>query len=178
VNNKAVFLDRDGTMAIDVHYCRRPEDFQLFPGTAGAVRLLKEHGFKVIVITNQSGIGRGYFNEETLAEIHRKMADDLACKGTGVDAIYFCPHHPDDNCDCRKPKPALVLRAAKDFAIDPGQSYIVGDLPADIELGKAVGCRTVLVTTTPRDNDLKPDAVAADIYQAAQAIIKMERADR
>ena len=92
--NRAVFLDRDGTMAKDVHYCSHPQDFELFPSTAKAVRLLNEHGFKVIVVTNQSGIARGYFTEETLAEIHQKMKEELAKEGAWVDAVYYCPHHP------------------------------------------------------------------------------------
>jgi len=174
MTNRAVFLDRDGTMAIDVHYCRRPEDFHLFPETAKAIMILKAQGFKVIVITNQSGIGRGYFTEQTLAEIHRKMTDDLAKENVTIDAIYYCPHHPDDNCDCRKPRPALILRAAKDFDIDLRRSYMVGDMPLDINLGKAAGCRTVLVANHITDKSLKPDAVAGDIYQAAQTILEIE----
>lgn len=177
MTNRAVFLDRDGTMAIDVHYCRRPEDFHLFPDTAKAIRLLKEYGFKVIVITNQSGIGRGYFTEETLAKIHGKMSKELAKESAIVDAIYYCPHHPDDNCGCRKPKPALILKAARDFAIDLRHSYMVGDMPLDIGLGKAAGCRTVMVAAHPADGNPKPDAVATGIYQAAQAILEMERGE-
>jgi histidinol-phosphate phosphatase family protein len=174
MSNRAVFLDRDGTMAIDVPYCRRPDDFHLFPGTVKAIRLLKKHGFKIIVITNQSGIARGYFTEETLAEIHHKMADDLAHGGTEVDAIYYCPHHPDDNCDCRKPGTALILQAARDFTLNLELCYMVGDMPVDIGLGKAVGCRTILVASDLTDNPNKPDAVAPDIYQAALAILGME----
>lgn len=175
MTNRAVFLDRDGTMAVDVRYCRRPEDFHLLPGTAKAIKLLKEHGFKVIVITNQSGIGRGYFTEATLAEIHQKMVRELAKEGATVDAIYYCPHHPGDHCDCRKPRPALIFQAARDFAIDLGRSYVVGNMPLDIGLGKAAGCRTVLVATSHAEESLKPDAIAADAYQAARAILGMEK---
>ena len=102
MTNRAVFIDRDGTMAKDAHYCSRPEDFELFPNTAKGIRLLNKKGFKVIVITNQSGIARGYFTRETLAKIHEKMERELAEEGAWVDAIYYCPHHPDDGCDCRK----------------------------------------------------------------------------
>jgi histidinol-phosphate phosphatase family protein len=137
--------------------------------------LLREHGFKVIVITNQSGIGRGYFSEGALAKIHHKMVKELAKERTAVDAIYYCPHHPDDNCDCRKPKPALILQAAQDFAIDLKKSYMVGDMPLDIGLGKAAGCKTILVTTNPVDESFKPDAIVADIYQAARTILGMEK---
>lgn len=99
--NKAVFLDRDDTICRDVGYCRRPEDLELLPGAAEGIRLLNNAGFKVIVITNQSGIARGYFDEKTLHEIHKKMKRDLSRSGARLDAIYFCPHHPDEGCRCR-----------------------------------------------------------------------------
>jgi D,D-heptose 1,7-bisphosphate phosphatase len=111
--NRAVFLDRDSTIARDVHYWRRVEDSELLPNVPEAIRLLNGNGFKVIVITNQSGIARGYLTEETLAQIHQKMEDKLMKQGATVDGIYYCPHHPDEGCGCRKPKTALFLRAAK-----------------------------------------------------------------
>jgi len=172
--NRAVFIDRDGTMAKDVSYCSRPEDFELLPHTAEAISLLNQHGFKVIVITNQSGIARGYFTEETLAEIHEKMKDELAKEGAWVDAIYHCPHHPDDNCQCRKPKPKLALQAAKDHDIELKDSLVVGDLQMDIDLGKAIGCRTILIGTLPMNGDeiAKPDIVVSDLSKAVQIIVR------
>lgn len=174
--NKAVFLDRDGTMAENIGYCRSPEDFRLLSRTVEAVKLLNQHAFKLILITNQSGIGRGYFTEGALARIHRKMKEELAREGAYVDAIYYCPHHPDDDCDCRKPKPKLVLRAAKEHDIDLKRSFIVGDEPKDIELGRAVGCRTILVKTPPSisEETAKPDMVVADLYEAAQMICQWD----
>ena len=174
MTNKAVFLDRDGTMAPDVHYCRRPEDFELFPYTAKAVGLLNERGLKVIVITNQSGIARGYFTEDTLANIHQKMERELAKEGAFVDAIYYCPHHPDDNCDCRKPKPKLVLQAAKDFNIDLKHSFVVGDLQMDIDLGKVAGCKTILIgnPSVIKDKAIVPDAISPNLLEAARLIWK------
>ncbi|GAI92579.1 unnamed protein product, partial [marine sediment metagenome] len=156
--------------------CSRPEDFELFPNTAKAIKLLNEHGFKVIVITNQSGIARGYFTEETLAEIHEKMKRELAREGAWVDAIYHCPHHPDDNCGCRKPNPELVLQAAKEYDIDLKGSFVIGDLQMDVELGKAVGCRTILVTDSAPgdDNPLKPDIITPDLLEAAQIILSWQ----
>jgi len=176
--NRAVFLDRDGTMAKDVPYCSCPQDFELFPNTAKAVRRLNEHGFKVIVVTNQSGIGRGYFTEETLAEIHQKMKNELAREGAWVDAIYYCPHHPDDNCNCRKPKPELVLQAVRDYDIDLEQSYIIGDLRADIELGKAVGCKTILIggSLSVNNEPPMPDAIVNDLFEAVQLIVGWSQA--
>lgn len=153
MKSRAVFLDRDGTIARDVDYCRRPEDLDIFPAAGEAVRLLNNHGFKVVVITNQSGIARGYFNEQTLASIHQKMADELGRSGAKLDAIYHCPHHPDDSCECRKPKTALFRRAAQEMNIEFSLSYIVGDSSIDIKAGKALGCKTVLVTTGPQKGD-------------------------
>jgi len=156
--NKAVFLDRDGTIARDVRYCRRPEDFEIFPTVPEAIKLLNDNGFMVVVITNQSGIARGYFDEETLARIHQKMKDELAKYGAWVDAIYYCPHHPDDACQCRKPKTALFHKAAKELNIDFKLSYVVGDLQMDIDAGRALGCKTALVTTGPQSPVSSPQS--------------------
>ena len=169
--DRAVFLDRDGTIARDIHYCSCPEDFELFPDTAKAIKLLNEHGFKVIVVTNQSGIARGYFTEETLAKIHQKMKDELAKEGAFIDAIYYCPHHPDDGCDCRKPKPKLMLRAAREHNINLKHSFVVGDLQMDAELGRAVGCKTVLIS---EDEATGTDAVAPDLLEAVHTILRWE----
>jgi len=171
---RAVFLDRDGTIARDVHYCRRPEDFEILPAVPEAIRLLNEHDFEVIVITNQSGIARGYFNEETLARIHQKMKDELAEQGAHVDAVYYCHHHPDEGCECRKPKTALFHKAAKEHDIDLPSSYVVGDMQMDIDAGKALKCKTVLVTTGPKggsDVTDPPDCTTSSLLKAVQWII-------
>jgi len=171
----AAFLDRDGTIARDVRYCRRVEDFEILPTVPQAIRLLNQHGFKVIVVTNQSGIARGYFTENTLSQIHQYMEDELAKYGAHVDAIYYCPHHPDDGCQCRKPKPALLLRAAKELGIDLERSYMVGDGEIDIKAGRAARCRTVLVTTDPNEKEgiaESSDYVADTLLAAAEWIVK------
>lgn len=172
--DKAVFLDRDGTMAKDVHYCSRPEDFELFPNTVKAIKVLNEHGLKVIVITNQSGIARGYFTEETLAEIHEKMKKELAREGAWVDGIYYCPHHPNDNCDCRKPNPKLALQAAREHNIDLQQSFVIGDLQMDVELGKRVDCKTILIGDPPLTDarEAKPDIIALDLLEAVEKMLR------
>jgi histidinol-phosphate phosphatase family protein len=175
---RAVFLDRDGTIARDVHYCRRPEDFEILPTVPDAIRLLNENGFKVVVITNQSGVARGYFTEETLAQIHDKMRRELARYGASVDAVYYCPHHPDDRCECRKPKTALFQRAAEEHDIDFDVSYVVGDMQMDVAAGKALGCHTILVTTGPgKGEDIvdPPDYVADSLLQAAHWITKQAK---
>jgi histidinol-phosphate phosphatase family protein len=167
--HKAVFLDRDGTIARDVPYCSRPEDFELLPGVTEGIRLLNEHGFKVVVITNQSGIARGYFTEEMLARIHDKMQKELAKHGAHVDAIYYCPHHPDDNCECRKPKPKMVLQAARDLDIDLSQSYVIGDGEMDVELARQAGCKAGIRLGEPGD---RGDWVAASFRDAVEQILR------
>jgi len=172
---KAVFLDRDGTIAKDVHYCRRVKDFEILPTVPEAIKLLNENGFKVIVITNQSGIARGYFTEETLSKIHQKMINELSKYGARIDAIYYCPHHPDDDCSCRKPKTALFHKAAKEHNIDFSASYVVGDRQMDIDAGRALGCRTILVNTGPEDRGKitdPADYTADTLLEAVQWIIK------
>lgn len=175
--NKAVFLDRDGTIAEDVHYCRRPEDFKILPAVPKAIRLLNRHGFEVVIITNQSGIARGYLTEETLAQIHKKMEDELAKHNARVDAIYYCPHHPDEECECRKPKTALFHKAAKELLIDFTESYVIGDMEEDISAGKAIACKTILVTTGPNSagklsRGKEAHYIAGNLYEAAKWIVK------
>lgn len=176
--NKAVFLDRDGTIARDVNYCHRVEDFEILPNAPEAIKLLIKNGFKIVIITNQSGIARGYFTEEILAQIHQKMKDELSTCDAQVDAIYYCPHHPDDGCECRKPKTALFNKAAKEFDIDLQNSFIIGDRQMDIDAGKILQCKTVLVTTGPSPPDLNPqyptslpDYVATNLLEAAEWIV-------
>lgn len=149
MGNRAVFLDRDGTISEDVNYCSCVEDFHILPTVPEAIRLVNQSGFKVVVITNQSGLARGYFTEETLAEIHGKMESEFAKHDARVDAIYYCPHHPSDGCDCRKPKTGLLIRAVEDLGIILKASYMIGDMQKDIDAGRTAGCKTILVTTGP-----------------------------
>lgn len=171
--NRALFIDRDGTIAKDVPYCSRPEDFELLPGVGEAIRQLNKKGFRVIVITNQSGIARGYFTEEMLERIHQKMREDLARHGARIDAIYYCPHDPEEGCQCRKPKPGLIYQAAKEHSIELSKSFFIGDKSLDIEAGHAAGCKVVLISdggevSYPR----APEFVARNIIEASQWIIR------
>jgi D-glycero-D-manno-heptose 1,7-bisphosphate phosphatase len=152
--NRAVFIDRDGTVNVEKEYLHRPEDFQFIPGAPAAIRLLNEAGFLVIVVTNQSGVGRGYYDEAAVRRLHRFMDEELGRYGASVDAYYFCPHHPRHGigdylreCGCRKPLPGMLHEAAGDFPIDLAASFIIGDKIADIEAGLAAGCRPLLVRT-------------------------------
>ena len=181
--NRAVFLDRDGTINEEVNYLRQPEDFRLLPGAALAIRLLREQGWLVIVITNQSGVARGYYTEGDVAAMHARLRADLAQAGSAVDAIYYCPHHPDAACACRKPGTLLFEQAARDFDLDLAASYVVGDKQSDLLPGQRLGCGTVLVLTGYGRRELaladqqgwQPDYVAADLYQAAQWICSESR---
>lgn len=173
----AVFLDRDGTIAKDVNYCCRLEDFEILPTAPEAIRLLNESSIEVVVITNQSGIARGYFTEEVLSQIHETMRAELASKGAHVAAVLYCPHHPDERCACRKPGTALFYQAMRDLGVDFSLSYVVGDRDIDILAGKELGCRTVLVTTGPDPSAaalgyVKPDYIADTLYQAAEWVTR------
>jgi D-glycero-D-manno-heptose 1,7-bisphosphate phosphatase len=151
---EAVFLDRDGTLIEEVSYLAEPEQVRFVPGAAEAVRKLNGAGLLVIVVTNQSGVARGYFPESRVAVVHERLTALLGEHGAKVDAFYYCPHHPTEGggayrveCECRKPKPGMLLAAARDFDIDLARSWVIGDKRCDAEAGAAAGCRTVLVRT-------------------------------
>jgi D-glycero-D-manno-heptose 1,7-bisphosphate phosphatase len=183
--NRAVFLDRDGTVNVEKEYLHRTEEFEFIPGAPDAIRLLNDAGFLVIVVTNQSGIGRGYYDEAAVHRLHRYMDVELARHGAVVDAYYLCPHHPLHGiggylreCGCRKPLPGMLLAAADAFSIDLNSSYIIGDKMADMEAGLAAGCRPLLVRTGYGDQEpvSLPAGVSShdDILAAARAIISAD----
>jgi len=148
---RAVFLDRDGTINLEKEYLYLIEDFDFVPGAPEAIRLLNEAGFFVVVVTNQSGVGRGYYTEEDVELLHRHIARELALCGARVDAWFYCPHHPAGrgsyslSCSCRKPLPGMLREAAQRFDIDLVRSVMIGDKLVDIEAGLAAGCRPILV---------------------------------
>ncbi len=151
---RAVFLDRDGTINVEKNYLHKIEDFEFISGAPEAISSLKDAGFLVIVVSNQSGIARGYFDEREVEALHSHIQAKLADYGTSIDAFYFCPHHPehgvgDDKfaCECRKGAPGMLLQAAREYDIDLGQSFMVGDKIADIEAGHRAGCQSLLVLT-------------------------------
>ena len=182
METRAVFLDRDGTINIDVNYCRRVEDFIILPGIPEAIKLLNQHNFKVIIITNQSGIGRGYFSKAILLRIHQHMEEELAKHNAHIDEIYYCPHHPDENCDCRKPKPKFIIQAAAKYNIKLDLSYMIGDEIKDVITGKAAGCKTVLLprskNTLNNLKTIKPDHVATDLLTAVNWIINKDNEEQ
>src|SRR5262245_39345312 len=142
-----VLLDRDGTINAERHYLSDPGQLELLPGVAAGLAEMQRLGLGLVVVTNQSGIARGYFSDARLAEIHNRMGALLHSAGVHLDGIYVCPHGPDDGCEGRKPLPGLVTHAAGELGFDPAQAFVIGDKPCDIELGREVGATTLLVRT-------------------------------
>jgi histidinol-phosphate phosphatase family protein len=150
---KAVFIDRDDTIAKDVPYCSTPKDLKLFDGVPASISKLNKAGFLVIVITNQSGIGRGKFTEEDLTEIHKKMIADVEKGGGKIDDIFYCPHRPDEECGCRKPEAGMGVAAVTKHKINTKVSFMIGNSDADVEFGKAIGCTPIKVEGKITFND-------------------------
>lgn len=185
MKQRALFLDRDGTLVHPRHYPSQPEELVLYDGIAPELRSLQAVGFRLVVITNQAGIARGYFTEADLQRMHDYLREQLAGMGVYLDAIYYCPHHPEGvipelavRCDCRKPQPGMLLRAAHDLDIDLPASWFLGDILDDIEAGNRAGCRTVLVdlgTERLPTNWLRcPDFVARDTKHALRIVRRCE----
>jgi D-glycero-D-manno-heptose 1,7-bisphosphate phosphatase len=180
----AVFLDRDGTIAEEVGYLNHISRFRMFPFAADAIRRLNEAGLPVIVVTNQSGVGRGYFPEALVDEVHELMTRQLAAAGARLDAIYYCPHTSTDECESRKPKPGMLERAAREHALDLKRSFVVGDRYGDIELARNAGAHGILVRTGFGEGELawhvpkwriQPDYIAQTLTEAAEWILRQPR---
>ncbi len=175
---RAVFLDRDGTLNPDPGYISRPEDFELFPWSATAMARLKKAGFLLILITNQSGISRGLITEAQLTAIHAKLQQLLAAENARLDAIYHCPHHPEfvhsdgiSDCECRKPRPGMILQALKDFNIDAAASFMVGDRSSDVKIALNTGIQPVFIGAQPlKGHEQVP--FFKDLAAAADFILK------
>ena len=177
---KAIFMDRDGTINQHVGYIIKAEQFVLLPNISKAIDIIHSQGYLAIIITNQSIIARGYATIEEVDRIHQKMKEILKTENSYVDAIYMCPHHPTHGrikefsceCECRKPKAGLILRAAKDLNINLGQSWMIGDSKVDIEAGIKAGCKTALIST---HEDYFGQTVTVDsLYQFTALILNKE----
>lgn len=174
---KAVFLDRDGVLIQDAGYPHRTQDLQLLEGVGPAVSQLNRAGYIVIVVSNQSGVARGYFSENDLLGFEKQVETELRKQGGRIDGFYYCPHLPEAKvkryavvCDCRKPRPGLLLRAAREHKINPAASWMVGDKCTDIEAGKAAGCRTILIGSAAGCKT-KADHAAKDLPEAVKRIL-------
>lgn len=179
---KYILLDRDGTIIEWKNYLDDPNQVKLIPNAAEGLKSLIEMGFGLIVVTNQSGIGRGYFSEDTLNAIHQRMNGELQKNSVVLDDIFYCPHKPEDNCECYKPKTGLVQQAAWKFGFNPSECYVIGDNICDIELAKNINAVSILVLTgygssLQYEKSLKPDFIANDLVNSAEIIKKLERLD-
>lgn len=175
VRRPFVVLDRDGTMIVERHYLSDPGQVELVPGAARSLRQLRDMGLGLVVITNQSAIGRGFFDEARLALIHQRLRELLGAEGVQLDGIYFCPHTPQDDCLCRKPRTRLLELAAKELDFEPQACFVVGDKACDIELGQRVGATTLLVRTgygdqVAEEGTATPNYIVSDLLEAAQVI--------
>jgi D-glycero-D-manno-heptose 1,7-bisphosphate phosphatase len=182
----AVFIDRDGTLNEDFGYIADPKDLVLYPFAGLAVRLLNDNGVKAIVVTNQSTVARGYCSEQMIEIIHAKLREELHKQGAHLDAVYYCPHHPEigqeqyqRDCCCRKPKAGMLLQAAREHNIDLERSYVIGDKTLDIEMAKSVGARGALVLTgygpdsirRLKGKALQPDFISDNVLAAVRTIL-------
>jgi D-glycero-D-manno-heptose 1,7-bisphosphate phosphatase len=187
MKRRAVFMDRDGTISEEIGYVNHPSRYRVFAYAGEAVRLLNEAGWLAILVTNQAGVARGYFTEDLIGAVHGVLEGELQRTGAHLDAIYYCAHHPSVgqppyrfDCDCRKPKPGLIQRAAQDFDIDLAASWMIGDRYSDVELAHNAGVRSALVLSGygrgeweyqrqawPRE----PDMIADDLLEAVRKIL-------
>lgn len=185
-SNSAVFFDRDGTINEEINYLSSIEQFQFIDGAVEAIKLLNDTGLLAVVITNQAGVARGFYDEARVQEIHEFMEKQLQSSGARLNGIYYCPHHPTAglgkykiDCTCRKPKPGLLKQAATNLKIDLEKSFIVGDKLSDLQAGLAVGCKTILVRTgygaehekKLTEKDFRPDHIADDVLEAVRWIV-------
>ncbi|MFN2453756.1 MAG: D-glycero-alpha-D-manno-heptose-1,7-bisphosphate 7-phosphatase [Pyrinomonadaceae bacterium] len=186
MKRRAVFMDRDGTISEEIGYVNHPSRYRVFPYAGEAVRLLNQSGFLAILVTNQAGVARGYFTENVITDVHALLEQELKKNGALLDAIYYCAHHPTVgeppyrfDCDCRKPKPGLVTRAAQEFDIDLSRSWMIGDRYSDTELARNAGLRSAFVLSGYGRGEweyqrgiwkTEPDLVANDLLEAIQFI--------
>ena len=179
----AVFLDRDGTINEEIGYLDSLEKLKIIPEAFEAIRLINQNGMKAVVITNQSGVARGLFSEEFVQTVHALIQKQLKARKAFIDAFYFCPHHPTEGqgvylqtCNCRKPAPGLLFKAADEMEIDLGRSYMIGDMPKDVEAAKRAGAKGILVRTgygqEHRAFDVEPDYIVGNILDAVRWILK------
>ncbi len=177
----AIFLDRDGTINREVGYLSDPNDFEFLPNALEGMKKFREMGFRLVIVTNQGGIGLGYFTKEEFYHVNIKMLTEVFKAGILIDKIYFCPHSKAEKCPCRKPDIGLILRAKQELNVDLENSYFIGDSPWDVEAGKNGGMKTIFIKNDrhPRPDEFpeKPDFLADDLLEAANVILRQERGE-
>ncbi len=174
MHTNTIFLDRDGTIIEEKDFIKTPDEIEFLPGSIEAIKILKELGYKIIVISNQSGIGRGILTEEMVNRVNKSFLGRLKKENAEIDALYFCPHSPEENCDCRKPRIGLIMKAVEEQKLDLKETVVIGDKLSDVELGKKVGAKTVLVLTgygkkeadKAKVSSIKPDYITDNLYKA------------
>jgi D-glycero-D-manno-heptose 1,7-bisphosphate phosphatase len=190
-SRRAIFLDRDGTVAEEVGYVNHASRIRLLPGSAGAIRRIREEGFLAVVVTNQAGVARDYFEEFVVHQANRRLEELLSLEGAALDRIYYCPHHPNagappyrQDCECRKPRPGMLRQAARELGIDLSRSYMVGDGLVDVEAARAAGVVPVLVLTGYGRGHfehrrsrwkVEPEHIAQDLPEAVAWILEREK---
>ena len=193
MKRRAVFIDRDGTISEEVGYINHPSRYRVFPYAAEAVRTLNEAGWLALLVTNQAGVARGYFAEEMIGRVHAILARELERGGARLDAVYYCPHHPSVGeapyraaCDCRKPRPGLIRRAAEDFDLDLAASWMVGDRHSDVVLARNAGVRAAFVLSGYGRGEWEyqrhawphePELVAENLLEAVRKIVSPNEAE-
>ena len=177
--NKAFFIDRDGVIVVETDYLGHPDDVEIIQGTADALKAIKAGGYLAIIVSNQSGVARGYYNDDDVKAVNCRIAELLAEQGAAIDAFYHCPHHPEfsGECNCRKPEPGMLLTAAEEHQVDLTQSYMIGDKLSDVEAGRRAGCvDSVLIRTghgidEANSIDLTAVTVADDFATAVKLLL-------
>jgi len=175
----AIFLDRDGTINREIGYLSEPEKFELLPNALDGMKKMQDLGYRLVIVTNQGGIGLGYFTKEDFYRVNKKMLTEVSKAGITLDKIYFCPHSKAENCPCRKPEIGLILRAKQELNLDLSHSFFIGDSEIDIQTGIRAGMKTVFIASElvpdAASLEIKPDFVTSDLLSAAEVILKQER---
>jgi D-glycero-D-manno-heptose 1,7-bisphosphate phosphatase len=174
-SDRIAILDRDGTIVIDRGYLDDPSGLEFEPGAAEGLQWLYSHGYRLVVITNQSGVGRGYFPLERLQAMNARLNEMVERAGARLESIYFCPHSPDTGCDCRKPAQGLLRHAATELGFDPASAFVIGDKETDIEFGRRAGATTLLISPKPLASALRiqPDIIVSNLMEAARAVTSL-----
>lgn len=183
-SRRAIFLDRDGVINenLDGGYISKWCEFRFLAKAKEATKVLTDANWDIIIISNQAGVDKGIMSAQAVEDINIRMVNEIECAGGRVKAVYYCPHRPDENCECRKPKPGMLLRAAREYGVGLSESYLIGDSITDIQAGAQVGCATILVRTGQGkrylqrigEQPVNPDYVVSDLYEAVKLVLTLE----